>query len=129
MSKILGNVAVINAPSYVNNQAAEAIAEEGNQLLGEGIVHLILNLAESKMVNSVGIAIIIEVIDNFLPEDNFKMLQKAIMTPVTFPWYYVPILSDARNSKEYYFIHFFYESIEHPPSQSFPLIKKLLFFE
>ena len=64
MSKILGNVAVINAPSYVNNQAAEAIAEEGNKLLGEGIVHLILNLAESKMVNSVGIAIIIEVIDN-----------------------------------------------------------------
>ena len=64
MSKILGNVAVINAPSYVNNQAAEAIAEEGNQLLGEGIVHLILNLAESKMVNSVGIAIIIEIIDN-----------------------------------------------------------------
>ena len=64
MSEILGNVAVINAPSYVNNQAAEAIAEEGNKLLGEGIVHLILNLAESKMVNSVGIAIIIEVIDN-----------------------------------------------------------------
>ena len=64
MSEILGNVAVIKAPSYVNNQAAEAIAEEGNQLLGEGIVHLILNLAESKMVNSVGIAIIIEVIDN-----------------------------------------------------------------
>ncbi len=64
MSEIHGNVAVINAPSYVNNQAAEAIAEEGTRLLGEGIVHLILNLAESKMVNSVGIAIIIEVIDN-----------------------------------------------------------------
>ena len=64
MSQIHGNVAVINAPSYVNNQAAEAIAEEGTRLIGEGIVHLILNLAESKMVNSVGIAIIIEVIDN-----------------------------------------------------------------
>ena len=64
MSQIHGNVAVINAPSYVNNQAAEAIAEEGTRLIEEGVVHLILNLAESKMVNSVGIAIIIEVIDN-----------------------------------------------------------------
>ena len=70
---------------------------------------------------------IIEVIDNFLPEDNFKVLQKTIMTPVTFPWYYVPTLSDAGDLKEYYFIHFFYESIDHPPSQFFPLIKKLLF--
>ena len=69
----------------------------------------------------------IEVIDNFLPEDNFKALEKAIMTPVTFPWYYVPTLSDAGDLKEYYFIHFFYESVDHPPSQHFPLIKKLLF--
>ena len=64
MSEVHGNAAVIKAPNYVNNQAAEAIAEEGNRLIGEGVVHLVLNLAESKMVNSVGIAIIIEVIDN-----------------------------------------------------------------
>ncbi len=64
MSEIHGNVGVITAPSYVNNQAAEAIAEEGNRLIGEGIIHLVLNLADSKMVNSVGIAFIIEVIDN-----------------------------------------------------------------
>ena len=69
----------------------------------------------------------IEVIDNFLPEDNFKVLEKAIMTPVTFPWFYVPTLSDAGDLKEYYFIHFFYESIDHPMSQYFPLISKLLF--
>tara|TARA_R100001143_G_scaffold33083_1_gene31704 strand:+ start:4671 stop:5186 length:516 start_codon:yes stop_codon:yes gene_type:complete len=69
----------------------------------------------------------IQVVDNFLPEDNFKRLQKAIMTPVTFPWYYVPHLADVGDLKEYYFIHFFYESVEHPPSQHFPLISKLLF--
>jgi anti-sigma B factor antagonist len=64
MSNVHGNAAIIKAPSYVNNQAAEVIAEEANRLIGEGTVHLVLNLAESKMVNSVGIAIIIEVIEN-----------------------------------------------------------------
>jgi len=69
----------------------------------------------------------IEVIDNFLPEDNFKELEKTIMTPVSFPWFYVPTISDKDNLKESYFIHYFYESVEHPSSQYFPLIKKLLF--
>ena len=64
MSEVHGNAAVISAPNYVNNQAAEAISEEGNRLISEGVVHLILNLSASKMVNSVGIAIIIELIDN-----------------------------------------------------------------
>ena len=63
MSEVHGKVAVINAPSYVNNQAAEAIAAEGTRLVEDGVIHLILNLAESKVVNSVGISIIIEVID------------------------------------------------------------------
>ena len=36
MSEIHGNVGVITAPSYVNNQAAEAIAEEGLLPVGIG---------------------------------------------------------------------------------------------
>ena len=63
MSEMHGNTAVIKTPNYVNNQGAEKIAEEADRLIGEDTVHIILNLAESKMVNSVGIAIIIELID------------------------------------------------------------------
>lgn len=63
MAKIKGDVAFINAPNYVNNQAAEIIALECSELIASGTVKLVLDLSEAKLVNSVGIAIIIEIIE------------------------------------------------------------------
>ena len=63
MAEVKGDVALINAPNYVNNQAAEVIAVECSELIDAGTVKLVLNLSEAKLVNSVGIAIIIEIIE------------------------------------------------------------------
>ena len=51
---------------YINNTAAEAISDECNQLLDKGTKHLVLNMEQTRMINSVGIAIIIEVIERAL---------------------------------------------------------------
>ena len=63
MAEIKDGVALIDAPNYVNNQAAEVIAGECAELINTGTIKLVLNLNEAKLVNSVGIAIIIEIIE------------------------------------------------------------------
>lgn len=59
-------VAVIYTNGYINNQGGEEIAKVAYQLLDEGYKSLLLNLAGTKIVNSIGISILIEIIERML---------------------------------------------------------------
>ena len=64
VSSVKGNIAVLKAQSYVNDKAADEMASECTNLASDGVQHFIVNMQDSKMVNSVGIAIVIEMIED-----------------------------------------------------------------
>ena len=59
-------LAVIYTDGYINNTGGEEIARAAYQLLEEGYKSLLLNLSSTKIVNSIGISILIEVIEKML---------------------------------------------------------------
>lgn len=59
-------LAVIYTVGYINNQGGEEIAEAAYGLLDEGFGTLLLNLAGTKIVNSIGISILIEIIEKMI---------------------------------------------------------------
>lgn len=59
-------VAVIYTEGYINNQGGEEIAARAYDLMGEGHDRLLLNLQGTKIVNSIGISILIEIIEKML---------------------------------------------------------------
>ena len=59
-------LAVVYTEGYINNQGGEEIAQAANGLIEEGYRTLLLNLAGSKIVNSIGISILIEIIEKML---------------------------------------------------------------
>ncbi len=61
-----GPLAVLYTEGYINNQGGEEIARTAYQLIDEGCKTLLLNLAGTKIVNSIGISILIEIIEKML---------------------------------------------------------------
>ena len=59
-------VAVIYTEGYINNQGGEEIARAAYALLDEGYRKLLLNLTGTKIINSIGISILIEIIEKML---------------------------------------------------------------
>jgi anti-anti-sigma factor len=60
------NYSVISTEGYINNLGGERIAEECYLLMDEGVKHFILNLARTRVINSIGISILIEIIEKVL---------------------------------------------------------------
>jgi anti-anti-sigma factor len=60
------NLAVIYTEGYINNQGGEEIARVAYELIDEGRKALLLNLQGTKIVNSIGISILIEIIEKML---------------------------------------------------------------
>ena len=58
--------AVITTDGYINNAGGEEIARQANTLLDAGCRRLLLNLGRTKIVNSIGISILIEVLERTL---------------------------------------------------------------
>lgn len=63
-------VAVVYTDGYINNQGGEEIAKVAYELLDEGYRCLLLNLAGTKIVNSIGISILIEIIEKMIEIDG-----------------------------------------------------------
>ncbi len=59
-------LAVIYTEGYINNQGGEEIARAAYDLIGSGYRSLLLNLSGTKIVNSIGISILIEIIERML---------------------------------------------------------------
>lgn len=63
-------LAVIYTDGYINNQGGEEIARAAYALIAEGHRRLLLNLIGTKIVNSIGISILIEIIERMLELDG-----------------------------------------------------------
>lgn len=72
-SEIRDNCLVIATSGYVNNIGGESIAKEFNRHFESGTRKVIINLAQSKVVNSVGMSFLIEIIEQ-LEEVNGKLV-------------------------------------------------------
>ncbi|HEX2224023.1 MAG TPA: STAS domain-containing protein [Thermoanaerobaculia bacterium] len=59
-------LAVIYTEGYINNQGGEEIARAAYKLIDEGYKVLLLNLGGTKIVNSIGISILIEFIEKMI---------------------------------------------------------------
>ncbi|MDA8020392.1 MAG: STAS domain-containing protein [Thermoanaerobaculia bacterium] len=59
-------LAIIHTDGYINNQGGEEIARVAYDLIDKGHKRLLLNLAKTKIVNSIGISILIEIIEKML---------------------------------------------------------------
>ncbi|MEM7350957.1 MAG: STAS domain-containing protein [Acidobacteriota bacterium] len=64
------SLAVIYTDGYINNQGGEEIARVAYELIDKGQKNLLLNLAGTKIVNSIGISILIEIIEKMLEIDG-----------------------------------------------------------
>jgi anti-sigma B factor antagonist len=58
-----GQVGVLETDGYINNMGAEKVAEACDELIREGFRYFVLNLEKSRIINSIGISILIEVIE------------------------------------------------------------------
>lgn len=73
--------AILRTEGYVNNLGGEKISEKVDELIESGIVNFIINFEKSNVVNSIGISIIIEVIEKLADLDGkiyFSNLTKTI---------------------------------------------------
>jgi anti-anti-sigma factor len=92
-------LAVIYTEGYIDNQGGEGIAKACYKLLDEGYKVLLLNLAGTKIVNSIGISIVIEIIVKMIEIDG--TLAFCCLTPTIEKTFhimglaqYAPIFSD-----------------------------------
>jgi anti-sigma B factor antagonist len=60
------NYAILITEGYVNNLGGEKISEKVDKLIEEGIINFIINFEKSNVVNSIGISILIEVIEKLV---------------------------------------------------------------
>ena len=63
-------LAVIYTEGYINNQGGEEIARVAYELLDGGCSRLLLNLTGTKIINSIGISILIEIIEKMLEREG-----------------------------------------------------------
>lgn len=61
-----GRLAVLEVGGYINNEAGEAIAGTAKTLLAEGHRILLLDLAGTRIINSIGISLLLEVLERII---------------------------------------------------------------
>jgi len=75
-----GAGAVLYTKGYINNVGGEEIANRAYELMDDGVRTLLLNLRETKIVNSIGISILIEIIEKMMDKDG--KIAFCCLTPV-----------------------------------------------
>jgi anti-anti-sigma factor len=74
-----GDVAVLTTDGYINNQGGEEIARQAYAQMESGARALVLNLEKTRIVNSIGISILIEVLEKVM--DRKGQLAFCCLTP------------------------------------------------
>jgi len=74
------NGAILYTKGYINNVGGEEIAARAYELMDGGVRSLLLNLRETKIVNSIGISILIEIIEKMMEKGG--RLSFCCLTPV-----------------------------------------------
>ena len=66
----ISGVVVITTSGYFNNIAGDAVLEVFNQKMEEGKINFLIDMEDSKVVNSIGVSILIEVIEKLQTVDG-----------------------------------------------------------
>jgi anti-anti-sigma factor len=61
-----GRLGLLEVAGYINNEAGEAIAREARRLIEGGHAILLLDLATTRIINSIGISLLLEVLEQIL---------------------------------------------------------------
>ena len=69
-AELRGDCLVIATSGYVNNEGGEAIAQEFTRYFDQNIKHIVINLARSKVVNSIGMSFLLEIIEKLQEVDG-----------------------------------------------------------
>ena len=72
--------AILYTKGYINNVGGEEIANRAYELMDDGVRTLLLNHRETKIVNSIGISILIEIIEKMI--DKGGKIGFCCLTPV-----------------------------------------------
>ena len=73
MTELHGNALVMKTDGYINNVAGEKISQEFSRHSGRGINKVIMDLEKSKVINSIGISYLLDVIEK-LNDINGKLI-------------------------------------------------------
>ena len=74
------NGAILYTKGYINNVGGEEIANRAYELMDQGLKTLLLNLRDTKIVNSIGISILIEIIEKMIEQGG--KIGFCCLTPV-----------------------------------------------
>lgn len=66
VAESIGAVAVLEVTGYINNEGGEAIAREAGRLLDAGTRVLLFDLHATRIINSIGISLLLEVLERTL---------------------------------------------------------------
>jgi anti-anti-sigma factor len=61
-----GQLAVLEVSGYINNEAGEAISREARRLIDSGHRTLLFDLQATRIINSIGISLLLEVLEAVL---------------------------------------------------------------
>ena len=61
-----GGVGLIAAAGYINNEGGQAIADAATALMAEGRTTLLVDLAGTRVINSIGVSILLEIMEKLL---------------------------------------------------------------
>ena len=75
-----GTAAILHTRGYINNVGGEEIASTAYDLMGDGVTTLLLDLKETKIVNSIGISILIEIVEKMMEKEG--KVAFCALTPV-----------------------------------------------
>jgi anti-anti-sigma factor len=80
-SELRGNRLIIATSGYVNNVGGEAIANEFEKHFQNNVKQVVINLGQSKVVNSIGMSFLLEIIEKLQEADGklvFSNLDPAV---------------------------------------------------
>ncbi len=81
-----GEYLIISTSGYINKEAGEKISEVCQKHIDRGTKKVVLDLKESKVINSIGISILIEIIEKLQQTDGkmiFANLNPAVDKTLT----------------------------------------------
>ncbi len=67
---ISGGVGVIAAAGYINNEGGQAIADAAMGLMDQGCRTLLLDLEGTRIINSIGVSILLEIMEKLIEENG-----------------------------------------------------------
>ena len=63
-------IGLIRAAGYINNEGGQAIADAAGELMDRGCGTLLIDLEGTRIINSIGVSILLEIMEKLLEENG-----------------------------------------------------------